>query len=70
MMVKLLILLQLMLLLIHLKFKKKIIDQTNDNDRNDVDMLVPLKYLSSFWRAFEMPLINCEINLDLNFHSG
>ena len=70
MMVKLLILLQLMLLLIHLKFKKKIIDQTNDNDRNDVDMLVPLKYLSSFCRAFEMPLINCEINLDLNFHSG
>ena len=70
MMVKLLILLQLMLLLIHLKFKKKIIDQTNDNDRNDVDMLVPLKYLSSFWRAFEMPLINCETNLDLNFHSG
>ena len=70
MMVKLLILLQLMLLLIHLKFKKKIIDQTNDNDRNDVDMLVPLKYLRSFWRAFEMPLINCEINLDLNFHSG
>ena len=70
MMVKLLILLQLMLLLIHLKFKKKIIDQTNGNDRNDVDMLVPLKYLSSFWRAFEMPLINCEINLDLNFHSG
>ena len=70
MMVKLLILLQLMLLLIHLKFKKKIIDQTNDDDRNDVDMLVPLKYLSSFWRAFEMPLINCEINLDLNFHSG
>ena len=70
MMVKLLILLQLLLLLIHLKFKKKIIDQTNDNDRNDVDMLVPLKYLRSFWRAFEMPLINCEINLDLNFHSG
>ena len=69
-MVKLLILLQLMLLLIHLKFKKKIIDQTNDDDRNDVDMLVPLKYLSSFWRAFEMPLINCEINLDLNFHGG
>ena len=70
MMVKLLILLQLMLLLIHLKFKKKIIDQTNNNDRNDIDVLVPLKYLSSFWRAFEMPLINCEINLDLNFHSG
>ena len=52
------------------KIKEKIIDQTNDNDRNYVDMLVPSKYLSSFWRAFEIPLINCEINLDLNFHSG
>ena len=26
---------------------------------------VPLKYLSNFWRALEMPLINCEINLIL-----
>ena len=24
--------------------------------------MVPLKYLSNFWSAFEMPLINCEIN--------
>ena len=27
--------------------------------------MVPLKYLSSFWRTFEMPLINCEIDLIL-----
>ena len=27
--------------------------------------VVPLKYLSNFWRALEMPLINCEINLIL-----
>ena len=26
-------------------------------------MLVPLKYLSNFWRTLEMPLINCEVNL-------
>ena len=25
--------------------------------------MVPLKYLSNFWRTLEMPLINCEINL-------
>ena len=25
--------------------------------------MVPLKYLSNFWRALEMPLINCEIEL-------
>ena len=24
--------------------------------------MVPLKYLSSFWRTLEMPLINCEIS--------
>ena len=27
--------------------------------------MVPLKYLSQFWRPLEIPLINCEINLDL-----
>ena len=26
---------------------------------------MPLKYLSNFWRTFEMSLINCEINLIL-----
>ena len=25
--------------------------------------MVPLKYLSNFWRTFEMLLINCELNL-------
>ena len=27
--------------------------------------MVPLKYLSNFWRTLEMPLINCEISLQL-----
>ena len=26
---------------------------------------VPLKYLSSFWRSLEMPLINCRVELKL-----
>ena len=30
-------------------------------------MMVPLKYLSNFWKSLEMPLINCEINFDLNW---
>ena len=29
--------------------------------------MVPLKYLSSFWRDLEMPLISCEINLILTW---
>ena len=27
--------------------------------------MIPLKYLSNFWRATEMPLINCETSLIL-----
>ena len=34
------------------------------NTKN-VEIIVPLKYLSSFWRTLEMPLINCEVNLIL-----
>ena len=33
----------------------------------DVEIIVPLKYLSSFWRTLEMPLIICEINLILTW---
>ena len=33
----------------------------------NVEVMVSLKYLSKFWRTFEMSLINCEIRLDLNW---
>ena len=29
--------------------------------------MVPLKYPSNFWKILKMPLINCEINLMLNW---
>ena len=31
--------------------------------------MVPVKYLSNFWRSLEMPLINCEVNLILPWSS-
>ena len=31
--------------------------------------MVPLKYLSNFWRTHETPLINCEVNLILTWSS-
>ena len=34
--------------------------------QKNVKIIVPLKYLSNFWRTLGMPLINFEINLDLN----
>ena len=46
-------------------FKVKITGQTGDDGTKDVEIMVPLKYLSNFWRTLEMPLINCEINLIL-----
>ena len=51
------------------KFKAKITGQTRDNGRKDVEIMVPLKYLSNFWRTLEMPLINCEVNLILTWSS-
>ena len=33
---------------------------------NDVEVIVPLKYLSNFWRTLEMSLINFAVNIFLN----
>ena len=33
----------------------------------DVEIVVPLKYLSNFWRTLDIPLINSEINLILTW---
>ena len=33
------------------------------DNRKDVEIIVPLKYLRNFWKTLEMPLINCEANL-------
>ena len=32
-------------------------------------MMVPLKYLTNFWKTLQMPLINCEVNLILTWLS-
>ena len=49
-------------------FKAKIIGQTNDDGEiNGIEIMVPLKYLNNFWRTLEMPLINCEIELILDW---
>ena len=47
------------------KFKAKITGKTGNDGTKDVEIMVPLKYLSNFWRTLEMPLINCEVNLIL-----
>ena len=50
------------------KYKIKITGKTpNNNNEKDVEIMVPVKYLSNFWRTLEMPLINCEVNLILTW---
>ena len=50
-------------------FKVKFTGRTGNNGTKDVETMVPLKYLSNFWRTLEMPLINCEVNLILTWSS-
>ena len=51
------------------KFKAKITAQTGNNGTKNIEIMVPLKYLSNFWRTLEMPLINCEVNFTLRWSS-
>ena len=49
------------------KLKAKITAQKYNNSTKNVEIMAPLKYLTNFWRTLEIPLINCKINLDLNW---
>ena len=44
--------------------------QTGDNGTKEVEIIVPLKYLSNFWRNLKIPLIYCEINLILTWSAN
>ena len=48
-------------------FKVKMTGQTGDNGTKNVEIIVPLKYLSNFWRTLKMPLIKGEISLLLTW---
>ena len=46
--------------------KESVSDGPNREFINE-KIVVPLKYLPNFFRSLEMPLINCKINLELNW---
>ena len=50
-------------------FKVKFTGQTKNDGTKDVEIIVPLKYLSNFWRTLEMSLINYKVNLILTWSS-
>ena len=54
------------------KYKAALVGKTaNHNDGKssvkDAKIVVPLKYLSNFWRSLEMPSINSKVYLELNW---
>ena len=78
MMMGILLILMELMLLIHLVLKQKITGQTAANNNNNgnipgrvnIELMVPLKYLNNFWRTLEMPLINCKIELILDWSAN
>ena len=65
-----------------LKYKNKIIGNTynvdagaqdydvNENGTQEIELAIPLKYLGNFWRALNMPLISCEVFLELKWNKN
>ena len=51
-------------------FRVKMTGQTGDYGTKNVEIMVPLTYLSNFWRTLEMLLINGEINLILTWSTN
>ena len=37
----------------------------NKNGKQEIELAIPLKYLGSFWRALNIPLISCKVSLEL-----
>ena len=64
------------------KHKNKIIGNTynvnadadgydvNKNGTQEIELAIPLKYLGNFWRALNIPLISCEVFLELKWNKN
>ena len=63
----LLIFLLMIIIVINSNLNSKIARQTGNGGTKDVEISVPLKYLSDIWRTLEMSLMNCKITLQLTY---
>ena len=44
-------------------------DYNADNSgKKSIELAIPLKYLSNFWRALNIPIISCEVSLELKWN--
>ena len=42
----------------------------NKNGKQKIELAIPLKYLGNFWRALNIPLISCEVYLELKWNKN
>ena len=42
----------------------------NKNGTQKIELAIPLKYLGNFWRALNIPLITCEVFLELKWNKN
>ena len=40
----------------------------NNSGKKSIELAIPLKYLGNFWRALNIPLISCEVSLQLKWN--
>ena len=64
------------------KYENKIIGSTydvaagaegydaNKEGAQEIELAIPLKYLGNFWRALNIPLISCEVSLELKWNKN
>ena len=44
--------------------------EVNKNGKQEIELAIPLKYLGNFWRALNIPLISCEVSLELKWNKN
>ena len=68
---QIIMLISLLIILNHLNIKQFLQERQQmllvESFVKDTKIVVPSKYLSNFWRSYEMPLINCKVHLELNW---
>ena len=42
----------------------------NKEGTETIELAIPLKYLGNFWRALNLPLISCEVSLELKWNKN
>ena len=52
------------------KYKNNVINNTNNAGTKDIELALPLKYLGNFWRSLNIPLISCEVSLELKWDTN